>query len=233
MLCCWKSHFISCSSLRGYAGSQPWYSEILHIYSVWSWNFLGATFLVVAAGGASGRGAGTSVLVVRVLLVVFFWWWLCSGFWWWGCCGQWLFLLFSVFLFSCSSPSSVLVSDADPNIPKAYYSISCIILKYFEHDMLRLTRSWLISLGYSVICCFHWLLESFSQDGLHCNDKPVRRSNDRHGGRDEMDKTRKYPQPFAFVIRRNDRKHIDNQGWFQGPPIMGPPYDSKLPKLFP
>ena len=68
MLCCWKSHFISCSSLRGYAGSQPWYSEILHIYSVWSWDFLGATFLVVAAGGASGGGAGTSVLVVRVLL---------------------------------------------------------------------------------------------------------------------------------------------------------------------
>ena len=113
------------------------------------------------------------------------------------------------FLYFCSA----LVSDAEPNIPKASYSISCIILKYFEHDMLRLTRSWLISLRYSVICCFHWLLESFSQDGLHCNDKPpVQRSNDRHGGRDEMDKTRKYPQPFAFVIRRIDRKHIDNQG---------------------
>lgn len=74
MLCCLKSNFISCSSLRGYAGSQ---------------------FLVAAADGASGGGgAGTSVLVVQVLLVVFFWWWLCSRFWRWGSCGQWSFSLY-------------------------------------------------------------------------------------------------------------------------------------------
>ena len=103
-------------------------------------------------------------------------------------------------LFSCPSPSSVLVSDAAPT-PRRHYS--CIILN-LTHDTLCLTRSWLIS-PRSCNMLFHWpLLDSFSQDGLYCNDKPVQRSNDRHGGRDEMDKTPKYPQhPSAFSFRNS------------------------------
>lgn len=136
-----------------------------------------------------------------MLLVVFFWWWLCSGFWRRSSCGHWSFSLLSFKFCSLALLPLLFLCLMLTPTPRRHYS--CIILN-LTHDTLCLTPSWLIS-PRSCNMLFHWpLLDSFSQDGLRCIDKSVQRSNDRHGGRDEMDKTPKYPQhPSAFSFRNS------------------------------
>lgn len=105
------------------------------------------------------------MVLLVVVLVLVCWWYRC---YWWCSSGGGCARDSGGEVLLGSGRSLCIISNFVLLLTPSRRHYRCIILN-MTHDMLRLTRTWLISPRFCKML-FHWpLRDSFSQGGLYCN----------------------------------------------------------------